>query len=637
MRWKNNSSTADLLRPSKRQSLTILAHSRQRWATLLAAARSATRLPQSCSNICNLLNRTPSLPDEQKVEDVVEGAILSLEGYSQWKITSSRCCDLPLKLKTSPRQRVNIGVAHPTFCNISDEFLPAWIGFEHLPNCASGGNYLAAFVLGWSYILSARLIELRKRTEDDKIIYTDKKATYYCDDTALPCDGFSIPIGNADANECRWWSAILAGDCGWRAILNRSGGAYYPPWACHLNPKARLNIRYERTSHLSPSVTYPPSSGEAQQYLCNFARLHNAYDQLIAAFVAALTIPSHLRFGAPVTLPKPKLMTHSRGPGSICGTYVPSTDQLPHFMLLSCIPNVLPSCLFGCFWTPGVHCNVASEWLHPILREILPPLIQEKKYEVIIRMMAARQPSLAPLWLGSAITGILPRIQSILSSFMPPGCPEATVWTNCYQSFMDSAFHKELRISDNATLGKIICREDEFRLLYLTDIESDRYGMLPLSPYPPFGVVKLDETALEVRLHAFCGHQLDYSHWAWRNHDRPDLIDFGIPRLACPHSHEQGPSRKPIVITGICRLLARLQSKSYTFWHLLFGLLWPPGKALPCEKLSEIATRNIFSWTFFSDGVRPDEMAMWRHEWLSFLLDHESDDENTSVISSEEA
>ncbi|KAF1949131.1 hypothetical protein CC80DRAFT_529610 [Byssothecium circinans] len=521
MQWKNNSLTADLLRPSKRQS----------------------------SNIGNLLNRTPSLPDEQKVKDVVEGAVLSLEGYSQWKITSSRCCDLTSKLKTSPRQRVNI-----------DEFFPAWSGFEHLPNCASGGNYLAAFVLGWSYILSARLIELRKKTEDDKIIYTDKKATYHCDDTALPCDGFTIPIGNADANECRWWAAILAGDC-----------AYYPPWACHLNPKARFNIRYEGTSHLSSGVTHPPSSGEAQQYLCNFARLHNAYDQLVAAFAGALTIPSQVRFGAPVTLPKPKVMTHTRKPGSICGTYIPSTDQLPHVMLLSCIPNVLPSCLFGCFWNPGVHCNVASEWLHPILGEILPPLIQEKKYG----------PSSAPLWLGSAITGMLPRIQSILSSFMPPGCPEATVWTNCCQSFMDSAFHKERRISDHATLGKVICREDEFRLLYLTDIESDRYGMLPLSPYPPFGMVKLNETALEVRLHAFCGHQLDYSHWVWRNHDRPDLID--------------------------------------------------PGKALPCEKLSEIATRNIFSWTFFSNGVRPDEMPMWRHEWLSILLDHESDDENMSI------
>ena len=183
-----------------------------------------------------------------------------------------------------------------------------------------------------------------------------------------------------------------------------------------------------------------------------------------------------------------------------------ATDQLPYFMLLSCTSNVLPSCLFSCFWNPSVHCNVASEWLHPILKEILPPLIQKKKYEVVIRIMAARQPSSAPLWLGSAITGMLPRISSILSSFMPPGCPEVTVWMNCCQSFMDSALHKGLQISDNATLGKVVSREDEFCLLCVTDVDSSRYGMPPLSPYPPFGVVKLNETALEVRLHAFCGH-----------------------------------------------------------------------------------------------------------------------------------
>ena len=107
-------------------------------------------------------------------------------------------------------------MARPVFCNISDEFLPAWIGFEHLPNYASGGNYLTAFVLGWSYILSARLIELRKKTEDDKIIYTNKKAIYWCDDTALPCDDFTVLIGNTDANECdggqRFLQEIVAGE-----------------------------------------------------------------------------------------------------------------------------------------------------------------------------------------------------------------------------------------------------------------------------------------------------------------------------------------------------------------------------------------------------------------------------------------
>jgi hypothetical protein len=245
-------------------------------------------------------------------------------------------------------------------------------------------------------------------------------------------------------------------------------------------------------------MAQPPSSGEAQQYLSNFARFHNAYDQLVAAFVASLTIPSQLRFGAPVTLPKPKPMENAVKPTLISNMHVPSSDQLPYFMSLACIPNVVPSSIFGCFWEPGVHCNVAGEWLYPVLQEILPPLIQEKKYEVIVRIMAARCPVSAPLWLGLAITGMLPKIQSILSSFMPPTCPEATMWTNCWHSFMDSASYKELRSLDNTACEDEIYREDEFRLLYPTDLESERYRNPPLSPYPPFGVVKLDETALEV-------------------------------------------------------------------------------------------------------------------------------------------
>ncbi|KAF2245052.1 hypothetical protein BU26DRAFT_490162 [Trematosphaeria pertusa] len=586
MRWKGFSSPPDdLLRPSKRQSLKILTHSRQTWAALLSVARSSTHLPQSCSNTSNLLHQTPSIPDEQSVEDVVEGTVLFLEGYSQWTISSSVSCDLTSKPKTSPRQRINIGGANPAFCNISDEFFPEWVGFEPVPTCASRGNYIFALVLGWSYILSTRLIELRKRAEEDAVIYTDKRAAWHCNGSALPCEGFTIPIGNVDTNERRWWAAILAGGCGWQATLNRSGNAYCPPWACHLNQRERFNIRYEGTPHLSPDVSHPPSSTEAQQYLCNFAKLHDAYDQLIAAFVASLTIPSHLRFGAPVTLPKPKPMTSTETLGSKWSIYTPSADQLPHLMALTCIPNAVLSCMSGCFWEPGVHCNVAGEWLHPILTEILPPLIREKKYEVIIGIMSARRPSSAPLWLGSAITGMLPRIPSILSNFMPPSCLEATVWTDCRQSFMDPAFHEELPISHTARLENVIRREDEFRLLYLTDVESESYGTPPLSPYPPFGLVKLDETAIEVRLHAFCGHRLDYSNWVWRRQNRPDLTDYG--------------------------------------------------KVPPCERLSEIATRNIFSWTFFSDGVRLDELPMWEHEWLSFLLDHESDEENALVTSGE--
>lgn len=83
-------------------------------------------------------------------------------------------------------------------------------------------------------------------------------------------------------------------------------------------------------------------------------------------------------------------MTGSRGHTELVyGNKIPSVDELPCFMSLSCIPNVIPCCLSSCFWEPGVNCNLASEWLYPVLREVLPPLVEEK-LEVIVCVMASR-------------------------------------------------------------------------------------------------------------------------------------------------------------------------------------------------------------------------------------------------------
>lgn len=120
-----------------------------------------------------------------------------------------------MTMKGSCSQKVHIGVADPTFYNLSDGFLPDWTGFKGLPCTEPAGNYLCAFTLGWSYILLARLVELRKQTGKDMILYTDEKATWQSTGQALSSDHFVIPIGNADLAECRWWAAILAKGRGW--------------------------------------------------------------------------------------------------------------------------------------------------------------------------------------------------------------------------------------------------------------------------------------------------------------------------------------------------------------------------------------------------------------------------------------
>ena len=53
------------------------------------------------------------------------------------------------------------------------------------------------------------------------------------------------------------------------------------------------------------------------------------------------------------------------------------------------------------------------------------------------------------------------------------------------------------------------------------------------------------------------------------------------------------------------------------------------------DRLSALATHNIFSWTLFTEGIRTEEKCLWRHEWLAILLDRdltcESSDSSVST------
>lgn len=40
----------------------------------------------------------------------------------------------------------------------------------------------------------------------------------------------------------------------------------------------------------------------------------------------------------------------------------------------------------------------------------------------------------------------------------------------------------------------------------------------------------------------------------------------------------------------------------------------------PNDRLSRKATRNLFSWTLFTEGTRTEERSLWKHEWLEPLL-----------------
>ncbi|KAM5470373.1 hypothetical protein MferCBS49748_002546 [Microsporum ferrugineum] len=631
--WKNEKcKRGDLLRPSPQESANVLDYSHNKWQSLLSSAQGTAQFPDSCGNIKALLRRIPAIPDASSVAETVEKHALSLEGYSIWNIQSTVACHLTSESKRSRPQNIRIGQLKPTLCSLSNEFLPEWTGFGGLTHIPPAGNYLCVFVLGWSYVLSTNLVELRGN-ENDRTYYTDTRATVLENlDKSFSDNHYILSIGNADERESRWWTAILANGCGWRATLTRLEAEYCSPWACHLKDDEFFTIQHDKlTFNLSSNIN-PPSSNQALSYLLKFAQVHNIFDQLLTAFMAALTIPNHIRFGAPVTLPTPRLYSHLNKQSTLkYRQKIPSTDEIPYFMSLSAIPGVISSCLFSSFWEPGIPCNLVSEWLHTPLQEIMPSLVGEKKHQIIVRMLAARSPNIAPLLLGSMITGMLHRIPEVYKSFIPPICLEAAVWSSSSQSFMDPTFHRMPNLQRSLIYKKIIPREDEFRLLYITDFESLDYGALPLSPYPPFGYVEFGDTALGVQLHVSCGHSLIYSHWVWRGQKQGEaqyFDDYGlVPSINISSLDKQGDRCYASAIhnnRSLQLIQRRLCNTAFTSPQQISNNDFN-------ERLSETATRNLFSWTFFPDGVRLEDKEIWHHEWLDVLL---SIDDNDSAVTS---
>lgn len=640
--WRNrNCRERDILRPSPQDSAKVLDYSYNTWHQLLWSAEAKAQLPDACSSIRALLHSTPAIPDTSKISEFAGDHSLFLEGYSIWNIDSISPCHLTTETKKGRPQTIRIGVPKPTFCSISENFLPEWPGFEALPD-VSGSNFLSVFVLGWSYVVSTRLVELRGN-QHDQAQYTNNIAIMANKSGGLNLNtGYELPIGDATAQESRWWAAILANGCGWRATLTRQDKEYHPPWSCHLEDSGEpFTIIYDKSELDIPPEGDPPSSAQAQSYLFRLAGMHDIFDQLLAAFAAVLTIPYHMRFGAPVKLPEPHLYTHLTKQSTIGDKQkIPTFDELPHFMSLSTIPNVISSCLFSSFWEVGVPCNLASEWLHTPLNDILPAIILEKKHHGIVKMLAARSPNVAPLLLGSAITGMLHRIPEVYKSFIPPICLEAAVWSSSQQSFMDPVFHHMPKLQKNIAFRNLIMREDEFRILYITDFESVDYPALPLSPYPPFGYVGLGDTALEVQLHALCGHSLNYSHWIWQGQDSGEvrcLDDYGFTLSGNISSLPVYGKTGCAISKLINRAFLSVTQNLFTCCTDFINRPQRISNRDISERLSEVATRNLFSWTLFSDGVKKEDKELWHHEWLEFLLGvNENDsaaDSNLSLLS----
>ncbi|OGM50609.1 hypothetical protein ABOM_000524 [Aspergillus bombycis] len=230
---------------------------------------------------------------------------------------------------------------------------------------------------------------------------------------------------------------------------------------------------------------------------------------------------------------------------------------------------------------------------------------------------------------------------------------------DCFsQSFMDPQYHRLAPVHKSNGL-EVIPREDEFRLLFLTDVDSETYRNPPLSPYRPFGLVELQNTSINVRLHYACNHQLSYHCWNWKCEGGQVVRDFG---MSCglkavesriePTTFRTTVSKLAWMMLGFAYTMLYKSSLGIPAWAPIYGTLvsicsWLRGltPTSPCEgpdteevfddTLSELATRNIFSWIFFTEGTRPEERELWKHEWLELLVDRDVGAESSESTESE--
>lgn len=292
---------------------------------------------------------------------------LCLRASATWRLDESTKCERIQKERTQ-NMLLQIGTKAAITYTLDNRCFSCWTGA--VDETVVGPNYLAILTLGWCYTLSSRLVEIQS---DGAIMrYTASKATAHntsCHDAGLD----TIDIGEAYGGMISWLSAILAPGEGWRAIVkHRDEGEFLAPWSLRTANNPTFSVKWQGSKSERPY--HPPlSSNEAFHLLSRFAIWHNLGSQFSVAFAAALSVPTHQYHGTTFQLPRPTSTT-ARCPGSST-MFVPPEwtmlyENLDYYMSLSCKPEAIISLLCGTFWEPGVPCNLASPWLHPILNDM---------------------------------------------------------------------------------------------------------------------------------------------------------------------------------------------------------------------------------------------------------------------------
>lgn len=583
----------DALRPSAEAFKAMYDRGYRTWAALWQIAASHNHVQYQPSSLCSVFPNHPYFPERLKVDKSFSITAI-VKGRTTWT-TSRGPCDL-----SSFHEEMVLHVAATS---------PTTIGFSSGPHSTTGFENHAArerphvpiLVLAWAYILSARWAELIPGATISYHISHQAQLNSGNRPNGLEDDGNSVvvDIGDVDDAAARWWTAVLAADGGWDASIRSDTGVHLcSPWSIRTQQGPNFTV----FANVQPgSVTKNSRSASfstAIRYLSEYCHHHDVAEQSQAALAAALLIPVAKFDSRRIKLPisrLPRKTPRSQEKPQVLPSWDMEPRQLDRLLTLSCNARGVKALLNSVFFEPDVPCNSCGAWLQGSFA-----FLDSEKAEnpsVLLNTFMERDPGLGFLWLGAFITGAEERcLQEARMGWWKLDI-SAAAWTGTLASFIQEPVTK-------APPGaQEISRADECRLMYLSH-EPD-HAVPPLFPFAPFGCTAMEDTDLDVRRHARCSaaHGLEYSCFTWDCQDGKKVEQGKNGTLATPIRAKAG---KP-------------SFNSNNSFAVDYDSLDPE------DEVSEMVTRNVFTWLRGEDGFPVAERPIREHEWIENL---ESDDDS---------
>ncbi|KAH6638618.1 hypothetical protein BKA67DRAFT_652076 [Truncatella angustata] len=582
----------DAVRPSEAAFKAMYERGYRTWTALWESAVADRDLPQTpLTSLFSSFPNHPYFPDGLAVNKSFSNTITA-RGKTTW-ITTQGACDL-----STFEEDVVIQVASSYVTPISFVSNPH-VAMKLATCFGSTSNHVAVLMLAWAYILSARWAELipGARAPDYSNHGDWLNASNGLRGLANGNNSIVVDIGDVDEDAARWWTAVLSAS-GWDASIRSNTGFFlYAPWSVRIE----LGSTFLVSANVKPDshVTHrcPASFSTAIHYLSEYCSLHDVADQSQEALAAALLIPVAKLDNRRIELPIPQLSHKSktrqeRNQATLAWNGEPG--QLDRLLTLSCNSRGVKALLNSIFFEPDVACNDCGAWLQGSFAF----LDSEEASDMYLRLntFIKRDPGLGFLWIGAFITGAEASCLRDARIGWWKVDLSAAAWTGTHVSFIQDLIPKI------STVTHQISRADECRLMYLSH-EQD-HTLPPLFPFAPFGFTALEDTDLDVRRHARCSavHGLGCYTFTWDRDDCRTVVQGGNDML---------------------KTTIRLKTGQPPGWNTTASVNY---ENLDLEdEVSEMVTRNVFTWLRGADGFPVAERAIREHEWIENL---ESDDDS---------